>query len=109
MILQNQVRCNKCGDEPFSTHRHDFVKCECGSVAVDGGMQYLRRIHTHDDISNYTELSYSLDDTIVKDCIEAVKWSKETGRNELGTFLAVVRALKKHNRIIVDGTVGPNE
>jgi len=97
MILQNQIRCKKCGDEPYSAHRHDYKSCKCGEVAVDGGMEYLRRVGNVRD--GYEELSYSMDDNIVKECIEAVKWSKDTGRNELGTVLAVLRALKKHEKL----------
>lgn len=39
-ILVNKIRCNKCGDEIESTHRHDFKFCKCGAVAVDGGLDY---------------------------------------------------------------------
>lgn len=42
-ILKNKNRCNKCGDEIESTHRHDFKFCKCGAVAVDGGLDYLHR------------------------------------------------------------------
>lgn len=97
MILQNQIRCKKCGDEPFSAHRHDFKYCRCGAVAVDGGMEYLKR--AGDVRDGYDELSYSLDDKIVAECVDAVKWAKDTGRNELGTVLAVIRALKKHDKV----------
>lgn len=30
-------RCPDCGVEIFSRAQHDFIKCECGSLAVDGG------------------------------------------------------------------------
>lgn len=51
-ILVNKIRCNKCGDEIESTHRHDFKFCKCGAVAVDGGLDYLRS-----DLKGFTELS----------------------------------------------------
>ena len=35
-IIQNQVRCNACGDEPYSAHVHDLKYCKCYAVAVDG-------------------------------------------------------------------------
>jgi len=98
MILQNQIRCNKCGDEPFSTHVHDFRYCKCGAVAVDGGMSYLRRLGHRDD---YTELSYEMNEDVIADCKEALTWARDTGRNELGTICAVIRALKKHNMVKV--------
>ena len=39
-----KIRCLKCGDTIESTSRHDLVYCKCGSVAVDGGGDYLRII-----------------------------------------------------------------
>ena len=47
MIIRNAIRCNICGDEIASKHRHDFVTCKCGACSVDGGHDYLR----HKDIS----------------------------------------------------------
>ena len=43
MIIKNAIRCNICGDEIESKHRHDYVQCKCGACAVDGGHDYLRR------------------------------------------------------------------
>lgn len=97
MIVQNQVRCNKCGDEPYSAHRHDFKPCKCGAVTVDGGLDYLRRLGNAED---YTELSYEMPDAAIADCKEAVKWGTDTGRNEFGIALAVIRALRKHNLMV---------
>lgn len=42
-ILRNAARCLRCGEEVESQHTHDFVRCSCGNVAVDGGPSYLRR------------------------------------------------------------------
>lgn len=97
MIIQNQVRCNICKDEPFSSHRHDYKSCKCGNIAVDGGMEYLRRVG-----GNYTELSFSIPDNIVEEVKEAIKWGHDTKRNELGIACAVFRVLKKNN-ILVTG------
>jgi len=44
VIIRNSIRCRRCGDEIESRHRHDFKWCSCGSVAVDGGTAYLRRV-----------------------------------------------------------------
>jgi len=99
MILQNQVRCKKCGDEPYSAHRHDYKSCKCGAVAVDGGMEYLRRVG---DVENMEEMSYTMNNNIVNDCVAAIKWGKDTKRNDLGIALAVLRALKKHNKLVLD-------
>lgn len=43
-IVRNRIRCNQCNDIIESRHYHDFVQCSCGSCAVDGGLEYLRRL-----------------------------------------------------------------
>jgi hypothetical protein len=53
-IRINMARCRKCGDLIESKHRHDFVRCKCGAIAVDGGRDYLRRVG---DYANFEELS----------------------------------------------------
>jgi len=37
-----RLMCRKCGDIIRSVHRHDFRKCVCGAIFVDGGNDYLR-------------------------------------------------------------------
>lgn len=44
-ILQNKIRCKRCGDEIDSRSVHDFVTCSCGACSVDGGHEYLRRCY----------------------------------------------------------------
>ena len=36
------LKCKKCGDIIYSKSRHDFVLCQCESVAVDGGNDYFK-------------------------------------------------------------------
>ena len=55
--VSNQIRCCVCNDRIWSAHRHDYRTCECGAVAVDGGMEYLRRTGHQDQ---YEELSISM-------------------------------------------------
>ena len=55
MIIKNAIRCNICGDEIESKHRHDFVECSCGACAVDGGHDYLRRCFKEEGC--YTDIS----------------------------------------------------
>lgn len=55
MIIKNAIRCNICGDEIESTHRHDFVTCKCGAYAVDGGHDHLRRCFKEEGC--YTDIS----------------------------------------------------
>lgn len=38
----SKAQCLDCLDVIESTHRHDFVKCECGNSFIDGGNDYIR-------------------------------------------------------------------
>lgn len=42
-MIRNIAKCKKCGDIIESKHRHDFVRCKCGAIFVDGGHDYIRR------------------------------------------------------------------
>lgn len=55
-ILVNKIQCKRCGDIITSTYRYDLVRCQCGSVAVDGGADYLKRL-TYAPAAEYIELS----------------------------------------------------
>jgi tRNA(Ile2) C34 agmatinyltransferase TiaS len=55
IVLVNKIQCRRCGDIIESMNRHDFKWCKCGSVAVDGGKEYLKRC-TKEGIT-YTDLS----------------------------------------------------
>lgn len=56
-ILCNKIRCKHCGDVIESRTTHEFVKCSCGAVAVDGGHDYLRREFQTKIEDDYEELS----------------------------------------------------
>jgi tRNA(Ile2) C34 agmatinyltransferase TiaS len=58
-ILHNRVRCLACGQTVESLSRHDFRWCPCGTIAVDGGSEYLRRVG---NLDKYEELSEETDD-----------------------------------------------
>jgi hypothetical protein len=94
IIIQNEVKCTRCNDIIWSAHRHDFVGCKCGAPAVDGGTEYLRRVG---DMSVAEDRSMRMEKDALEACKQAVKWGNETGRNELGIALAVIRALRDHN------------
>lgn len=49
MIIRNAAKCAKCHDVIQSVHNHDFVECECGAIAVDGGNSYLRAVGNVED------------------------------------------------------------
>ena len=53
-IIKNAIRCKKCGEVIESKTVHDFKFCSCGSCAVDGGHDYLRRCGNRE---NWEELS----------------------------------------------------
>ena len=36
-MKNNKARCKKCGDIIESKHQHDFVRCSCGEIFIDGG------------------------------------------------------------------------
>jgi hypothetical protein len=36
------ITCPRCGDIVYSRARHDFRQCSCGSVAIDGGFDYVK-------------------------------------------------------------------
>lgn len=61
-ILTNKIKCKYCGDIIESKYRHDFVRCKCGKVAVDGGHDYLRRNFPESPDKDYEELSKCLVD-----------------------------------------------
>jgi hypothetical protein len=54
-VIVNQAQCKLCGDIIESKYGHDYVRCKCGEIAVDGGKGYLRR--TAGDLANIIDLS----------------------------------------------------
>lgn len=54
-IYSNKIKCRHCGDIIESTHIHDFKWCKCGAVAVDGGLEYLKR--SANNPNDYQDLS----------------------------------------------------
>ena len=91
-ILQNEVKCHSCGDNVWSAHRHDFKSCSCGKVAVDGGLDYLKRVFAED--ASYTDLSISVDAEVLQALKDQLQWCEDTGRNQLGVICAILRTLR---------------
>lgn len=98
VIISNQVKCLKCGDEPFSAHRHDFKSCKCGNISVDGGQAYLKRMYKS---KNFKDMSIVLDQDLVDAMINMADWSQETGRNSFGYVCAIARAIRDSGYKIV--------
>lgn len=92
MILQNAAKCNRCGEEIWSEHRHDYRECKCGSIAVDGGTAYLRRVG---EAEAFDDRSIIVPADMKEQLKFAVAESRDLGRNDLGTALAVLRVLQK--------------
>lgn len=44
VLTSNRAKCLLCGEIIESKHRHHFVRCYCGNLVVDGGLDYLKRI-----------------------------------------------------------------
>ena len=42
MNIQWGIRCPKCQDVIYSNSRHDWERCLCGAVFIDGGWDYTR-------------------------------------------------------------------
>ena len=54
-IIRNMARCKLCGDIIESKSTHDFRRCSCGAVAVDGGKSYLRRVGYPENFEDLSE------------------------------------------------------
>lgn len=54
-IWSNAITCKKCGDTIRSMNKHDFRRCSCGAVAVDGGSWYGRRVGNPEDYQEIIE------------------------------------------------------
>jgi hypothetical protein len=99
VIVQNAVTCLGCGDFIVSKHRHDYVECTCGAIAVDGGQEYLRRVG---DFANAVDLSWSLPNQLYFDCADAAGLAMDSGRNTKGVANAVMRKLREAGRVIAE-------
>lgn len=61
-IWINAAKCLKCGDTVRSRNQHDFRRCTCGAIAVDGGSWYGRRIGHPEDMENIIEMFTNVED-----------------------------------------------
>lgn len=102
MIVQNAVICNLCDEFIFSAHRHDFVECKCGNIAVDGGQEYLRRVGKGIADRTYLDMSWEIPDDVYRACADAAQEAIDTNRNKFGIANAVLRKLRDRNRIVAE-------
>jgi hypothetical protein len=89
VIVSNSIKCNKCEDIIWSAHRHEYKTCSCGSVAVDGGTSYFRRMG-----DDYTDLSIVMTKECIDKCLESMQWAKDNNKNERGKLYAILRVLR---------------
>ena len=88
MILSNQARCTECEDAPYSAHVNDFQHCKCGAMAVDGGMEYLRRLGDPTKIQEMSIVVSEKHYALMEDAIT------DPERNSLGKVCNLVRVLR---------------
>ncbi len=90
IILKNSAKCLNCNDEVESTHVHDFKWCKCQSIAVDGGLEYTRRVAN--------DLSQMEDTSEYADCPEYI-WNtvlyRTPHRDRKAVFENLMAALKE--------------
>ncbi len=78
-LIRNAAKCVKCNGIIESTHRHDFRYCECGALAVDGGLEYERRvgdIYNCIDLSEYEEIEREEYDWEIKARLDKEEWDR---------------------------------
>lgn len=65
VVVINKAQCKLCLDIIESKSGHNFVRCTCGEIFVDGGKSYLRR--GAKDLNNIIELSETYEETYETD------------------------------------------
>ena len=66
-IIINKAKCKKCGDIIESKKINGFKRCTCGSIAVDGGHEYIKRVGNKDDIIELSKVENIVTKEIIKD------------------------------------------
>lgn len=96
-IIANKIQCTVCSAIIESNSVHDYVVCPCGSVAVDGGKNYLRRNGT-----TYVDLSVTTDEPFELQR-SSFKW-KSYGKlgNEPGRWTALKDLTREHIEAILE-------
>lgn len=91
-ILSNQAKCLRCGDVIWSAHRHDYKKCMCGAIGVDGGASYIRRSYANPE--DVRDQSIFADEDVAELILAAVNEQEAMGKNAWGVTLGVLRAIR---------------
>lgn len=90
-IIQNSARCLVCNEEIISKDTHDYVKCSCGNLSVDGGFRYLKRGFqspdkwedtsetTQFDVGDFAVVIVDVGELSVGDIVEVTKFDPDSG------------------------------
>lgn len=62
------VKCPYCKEIIYSRARHDFRRCSCGNIFVDGGKEYLK--YGGENIENIKFFKIELDNIEEKDLLK---------------------------------------
>ena len=85
-IISNKAQCKKCKDIIESKDTNDLKRCTCGSIAVDGGLEYIKRIGNPDDVIELSEygkensnhlLSSPLNSNVIKNDFPIVEFPSQ--------------------------------
>ena len=80
VLVKNAAKCLKCGDIIESKYSHNYVSCSCGSISIDGGTNYAKRVYTEgtewEELSEYRYYQYSSIPFGKVDC-EILEWAVE--------------------------------
>ncbi len=93
-IILNRIKCLHCGDVIVSSYTHDYKKCSCGKVSVDGGTSYLKR--GFQVATDYEEMSL-FDDAPFEEIRKNLRWGTrgKSGTDKL-KFVPVCEMSNEH-------------
>jgi len=103
-LLRNSATCNHCKDELESKHRHDFVKCSCGKLAIDGGKDYGRTLF--ETVEGYTNTSIYDDGTHElrrQYLVWGNNYDKDMKRLPETVYNPIMNMTSEHIQAILDG------
>lgn len=96
-IIENKAQCKKCQDIIESRSINDLKRCSCGSIAVDGGLEYIKRIGNQENI---IELSIMEEDVLKS--IQPFDFSKSINNLDLYQHLCYYHNEANDNMRIVN-------
>jgi hypothetical protein len=98
---RNRAKCKLCGDILESFHRHDYVECKCGEIAIDGGLDYLKAhakdfgnfIRLDDDGNEFTAFYQEKEEAAAK--VEEVPFKLDTKEDILALVNDMIESLDR--------------